>query len=820
MIKLQQIQQRLSLAGTTCMAALCLLFAGNNVAISSIYNRRLFILIIVGGLAIAMARHGFNPKKTHLIAGIALSSLGLHAMLVTNHAPAMVIATALALSGLALISPSDRSRQLAWACLTYAVWHYGIFALAAPRNFFSSFSEAASSTLSGLFSDHVHFLGPSYSTIYTLLPFLVLAHFLYPRTRFNQGVFALGISVIFVTYQFSSQVDLNAFSQTFFQLFCLPACFLLLLALRLDPTESQAPPAPNRIVWQMVPVVACILIGLAFSTHLRTTTESKKRVLFLDNGFFDLKVPTFDSFGTYEGGLFGMVPRYLAHLGYQFETTKDDLTAERLEATDILVLTNVVRDWKPAELKAIHAFVENGGGLLVQGDHTDFMNSKKSLDAVLEPYGVRFNFDSGYPARPNWRYCFDYLPHPITSNINRYDQASISVGATLSIESPSYPIVIGKYGIGDIGDYKNLSGNYLGNYAYDLGERLGDVNLVAGCHAGKGKVLVFGDTSTFQNGGLAFSIPHMSSQVFQWLGHDKGRGPSQTISLLLFLIAAVLLALMGNLPAIFATTLVFVLGLAHLGATSYTRNAYAFDYPSEHMLLFDMGHQGAFSFQAFERDNPSALLGNTARNGYQPFLVNDLKELDKAKVYVTIAPNKPFSKGEIAELKAFMEAGGSVILASGYEQREGAKTLLNEFGLDLAQSPLGPAPIVKSAEARARGIQFVSAWPIVDVSKGEPRNLMRVRIAEEDMVRTPQGIRMKPGAKRHLVTIRDDIRILFHHKSFALAIQKTVGQGNLIVIGDSLFFGETNIETLQTYNEANIRFIKGLFEGIEGGWHK
>ena len=43
-------------------------------------------------------------------------------------------------------------------------------------------------------------------------------------------------------------------------------------------------------------------------------------------------------------------------------------------------------------------------------------------------------------------------------------------------------------------------GSFLGNYHYDEGERLGDVVLVATATHGRGRVVVWGDTSAFQGG--------------------------------------------------------------------------------------------------------------------------------------------------------------------------------------------------------------------------------------------------------------------------------------------------------------------------------
>ena len=59
-------------------------------------------------------------------------------------------------------------------------------------------------------------------------------------------------------------------------------------------------------------------------------------------------------------------------------------------------------------------------------------------------------------------------------------------------------------------------GSFLGNYHYDPGEQLGDVVLVATTTYGRGRIVVWGDTSAFQ-GGLSSNYRKVVGPMLAWL---------------------------------------------------------------------------------------------------------------------------------------------------------------------------------------------------------------------------------------------------------------------------------------------------------------
>ena len=672
------------------------------------------------------------------------------------------------------------------------------------------FSKAVSSFF------YPHKLGASASGLHIIIPFIVFFLMLYRKNLRNITLFTLSIMLVWGIFQASGKILLSGFAQVTSQIIIIPMLFIMFYFLQpvnLENKVTNKTFLPTIMFWILL--VAIVVSGSYFDI----SSQKNKKILFYENGFFDLKVPTFEKFGALEGGLFGLLPEYLANYGYTYETLKGDVKKERLKGVGIFVVTNPQKDWTDDELLTIWNFVNKGGSLLVMGDHTNIMGTQPVLNKLLEPVHMKFNFDSGFPCRGEWKYCLSTFLHPITSHVKNYHDMSISVGATLSVQYPSFPVVIGKYGFSDFGDYFNTQGAYLGNYTYELGEKIGDVILVAANNYGKGKVLVFGDTSSFQNGALSTSFPHFVFQIFEWLSQSKGQSyhPILTMMIICLLIftfyffnknASFVMIVISI--SIFCATLVVV--------QSITMKNYQFKHANEKKLWVSMSNNERLALLPFQRNSCGALLNNALRNGFITYFMEkfDIKTIMKGKVFISVAPAKAFTQQEVGQLKAFMHQGGLVIISTGYNDKSGSLPILKAFDLDISGTPLGPVPIVKDKKSSKDDLQFVSAWPIVDVSPGFEQNLLKVRISKKSISYVNGKAILTKGSERKFVPVRNDIDIIYRHKAYAIVISKKVGKGYLVVIADSLFLGEKNIEDIKTYNEGNIYFLKSLFELIGG----
>lgn len=534
-----------------------------------------------------------------------------------------------------------------------------------------------------------------------------------------------------------------------------------------------------------------VLIGvLMFYLPSLSRISSTPHITFYGKGLVSWDAPQFGKYGTISSGMFGLLPRYLHSMGYHTRTLKEDvdISAEILKETDTFVVINLDIQFSDDEQKMIWKYVEEGGSLLVLGDHTDIEGTMKPLNHLLEPVNIKFRFDSAFTAT-RWFNAYELFPHSITAGLDySNDTLQHSTGASLNIVPPAVPIVNAKFAFSDKGNYENANG-YLGDYLYQPGEKFGDLTVVAGATYGKGKVIVFGDTSGFQN--LAIAHSHeLINRIFCYL--------TLPVSSSLFKVFGLVL-LFGVLVAyllIPATRIVFVIPIfaialgtgVFIGHALLSLSAPVRPYAGD-IAYVDAAHINQYSLRHWEDDSIDGLMQNLARNGYIPLIRRGAldKSILSAKIYVVIAPNKSFTLREQELLKMYIRQGGLLILAVGWEEKAGAQSILNFLGLDIVPIPLGPVPLYELThdeeliQAMQREPQFMEAWPISYQASS-------------------------------------NLSILYGFGDYPTVVHKRYGKGGAIVIADTQFLYNRTLEAEKAWWEGNIIFFKQLLDfGISGG---
>jgi len=176
------------------------------------------------------------------------------------------------------------------------------------------------------------------------------------------------------------------------------------------------------------------------------------------------------------------------------------------------------------------------------------------------------------------------------------------------------------------------------------------------------------------------------------------------------------------------------------------------------------------------------------RNGYLPFVNQEYADINGTidrnnytpKIQFFISPVKNFNDEEIKSLEEYIKNGGIVLWSAGFEEKEGSKEVLDKFGFDFDNIPLGPIPKTETICMSDTSIhpQFYKAWPIII------RNISPV-------------------------CPLDTICIGYN---YPVIISKTIGKGKFILISDPGFLLSENIETENRFSEENIMFLKKLFE--------
>jgi hypothetical protein len=404
------------------------------------------------------------------------------------------------------------------------------------------------------------------------------------------------------------------------------------------------------------------------------------------------------------------------------------------------------------------------------------------INDILKPFKIRLNFDTALPINSGWIYCLEKRPHPITAGIDNDYDTGIWVGASLDIAPPARPVIIGKLGWADRGDYSNRKRAFLGDYKRDSQEQLGDVVLVAESVYGKGRVLVFGDTSSFQNGVIA-NTHFFLDRVFSWLSSAGTKYyPAQQglAALALLMLAGYMLARRPNVLLYFACALAAnaVLWLDTCYRSEMTGpepSAPGFAKPSFYKpACIDISHMERFAPFASSDNSLWGLSINLMRNRYMPLFMKEISgtDLAEADLLIVNSPAVPFTRNETGLLKDFLQKGGSIIWAVGWEEFEASKSFLSEFGLSVDSVPLGSAEI----KLKKATVKFVEAWPVTGGS--------------------------------------DLKQIIIEKWGHAIIVYQPVGRGGILLIGDSEFLHSRNIESYKTYNPGNIRFIRYLLNKL------
>jgi len=683
-------------------------------------------------------------------------------------------------------------------------------------------------------------LGPTTSGFWIVIIFLIFSISIFFLSGLKKKYFVLnkiGLLISWIIYliilgfiEFESKSDVLNLHYLLF-IFCLVSTFLYLWKNKLEYETSETISfkdlkfkriIKNGAVLALVFILVSTLILTVFLGGGQADINSKSRnILFYgQNQLGSWDVPEYGKYGRASSGMFGLLPYYLSISGYNsrlivkdeeefLNTTfpisenitryvnitdyttiieSNSITEEILSDIGIFVIINLNTSFTTNEHETIWKFVENGGSLLILGDHTDIGNIQMPLNNLTNPVGINYRFDSALPIDPDFRWttCYHLLHHPITAKIDSLDEIEISVGASLDVSMGSFPMVLGKFGLSDIGDRSNAEGAYLGDYEYNPGEQIGDVILAAGAYYGNGRVMVFGDTSSFQNSAISYSLPFIGS-VFNWLSSQRTSiiEYMQIIVALIFLISALILYLRYKKNKIHFVLFPLFLCITLLISAAANPVILGEDDVRGNIIYIDASHGERFDLKPFEDNSLSGLMLNFMRNDYLPLILRDYSKDDikDSEILVLNAPTKMFSGDEVEFLKQFMNDGGLVILSAGYPDKDASMPILTEFELEVYDIPLGPIPYVEEEpETYQKEPRFVDSWPIIVGSGNTSEIFYSIEIADE---------------------------------TYVLMTFNKYGDGGLLFISDSEFLMDKNVESLYDYWPGNIQFLKNIIDEMK-----
>ena len=670
------------------------------------------------------------------------------------------------------------------ACFSYLIFFdYASHLWAGLQNIAHVFSLFSSYILQTPLNSNLTYTGLHLSFAFLLFS-LVIIFFIRKKRYIYLISSLLYISFIntvylIIQYLFAEWVDsinpelyINSFHSHFILfILLLPLVFFLFSKVIDTPTLFTTKSRNGKISWKFL-IFPLVFLSFYLLTLQLPIKPKGNRILFYDKGYLDWKLPNYKVFGAKNGGMFGLLPLYLKANNY--EITRDTVISNKaLANTDILVIINLLEKFNENEKQLIWNFVENGGALFAMGDHTGVKQIREPTNDLLQPYEIALNFDCAMPFVDAWKHSMEYFPHYITNRIKSNYESNIFIGASLSISSKARPLITGKYGFSDPGDINAGHTGYLGDMKYQQGEELGDLVLVAEAYHGKGKVLVFGDTSPFQNSALAQSYPFVD-KVFTWLSApvNKFYKYHVIISLLLLITAFLLIVIFKvNLADLITITALICFALfINYFSNKVPATEKNFDRIDQELAYIDVAHLERLSLNQWDGSGYGGLCYNLMRNDFVPLIYDDKISsiIFQCKILTIIAPAKPFDKAEIQLINNFVKQGGILLISTGYEEIKGSFRLLNSFGLKVENIPLGKI----AADQNSNSVAFLKAWAVTSNNK--------------------------------------DFLTLFELWNYPIILFKPIGKGGVLLIGDSRFLLNDNIEGMHYYNPHNILFFKEM----------
>lgn len=381
----------------------------------------------------------------------------------------------------------------------------------------------------------------------------------------------------------------------------------------------------------------------------------------------------------------------------------EPFTSELLSAYDVLVLKTPTIAFDEAELDAIESFVtEQGGGLLLIGDHTDLMGMTTRLNPVAGRFGMKFRSDATNRLEDGALLTFEPSPfflHPATLRMNRFPfMTSCTLDVPLDVEN----VMVSGNTYSDPVDYSQAS--FFGNVIPNLDDDFGLHVLSAARRVGKGRVLLIADGTTFSNFGIR--QPGCSEFVLgavEYLNRENGgseAGDRMWPFLAVGALAGLLtLVLRGGIPlSLWASVLPAALLMSGLLGLAANRNALLHAYPEPDrrrppttVAFVTDGCDVVFPPPLVDSAEPPEKSFDTfyvwtQRLGYEPRLV-DLDRAVTCDIIVMINPRADWTRRQRQMLVDYVDTGGRLLVMDTIlTEGSTANQILNPLGLSTVLS--------------------------------------------------------------------------------------------------------------------------------------
>lgn len=512
--------------------------------------------------------------------------------------------------------------------------------------------------------------------------------------------YALAIAVLHVTLVLHLETTTPVLSPYVWVGSLLP---LVALLPRIRP-EPQGAPATARAARALVPCAVVLGIAVAaFSFATAPGVRKPGRIVINEhasNWESTLHPPGTTWFGTRSGYTFYGLGEFLRQR-YDVRVNTEPLADAVLRDVDVLMLKTPTAPYSEAEVAAVERFVERGGGLFLVGDHTNVFGTSHFLNQIASRFGLALRHDSQHDAVDHGLTRWEPRRGRVHPAFQHAPYFQFGTGCSLALPWDAELVVGGERQVTERADYS--VGNFFFHGQGQLDRHVGVVPQVAGLARGRGRVLVFTDSTVFSNFWMFVpGKPEAMAGMVEWLMRENTivgwRGGLATLVLTL---TALLLAA-GFAGRTRGTALAFLVAYPAtvIAIGAWHRAAYAECERSRGVEDIAFAAEGTSYFLPRQRlvntpaDGPMhlTLFGMPLRVDLVPreYATIERAIASRPAMLVVLRPTYAIAAESAQRLETYVRDGGRVLFVLD-EATADARALIGRFGFDVSADAFEPA---------------------------------------------------------------------------------------------------------------------------------
>lgn len=210
---------------------------------------------------------------------------------------------------------------------------------------------------------------------------------------------------------------------------------------------------------------------------------------------------------------------------------------QQLSPLDVLIIKTPTKIIETEIADQIHEFVNNGGGLFVIGDHTNLFDMSKTLNSLMEPYGVTYDYNAVYDLQTANLTLFQkkFMQAPYSEISSLVDQYKFATSCSIKSRGLSSPIIIGNQLAAEQFDISHP--NFFGDLSLSEEEYFGLFTQATAMRYGNGRVVVYSDSTTFSSYSVFMhNNPEFIFSIIDYL--SKSNSPNYLLILSLIFVTA------------------------------------------------------------------------------------------------------------------------------------------------------------------------------------------------------------------------------------------------------------------------------------------